>query len=369
MIRVTLVDDDLPDLKFMKLLLAEFNEIHIAGMYTSGEEAVDSIEEDKPDAVFLDIHMPGKNGLEIAKELSGRYPRMDIVFVTACDQYAIAAFEVSAVDYLLKPVKKERLEKTIKRLRRDSWNKFDKPDGSESGMEARIQCFSKFMVYSPSGAPLEWRTRKTKELMALFVHNRHRELTREKIIDCLWPEINADKAAVLFHTTMHNLKRALGALDGRVTLRKEGGGYRLYLLDIVCDVLEFEKRLGSAEQFHELTGTGFKELLDLYTGAYFEEDGYLWSEVKKLDFQSRLAKICMAVSLHYQERKAWGKAADALRLLLKVDDMNQAAYEMLVTLYGRLGNTVLMNKIFQRYKHMMDELSIPPKTLKELYEA
>jgi len=117
MLRVVLIDDEPSALDIMKLLLSEFDEVTIAGMYTVGEKALASIERDKPHAVFVDMEMPGKNGLQIAGELTAKYPKIRIVFVTAYSRYASAASETSAIDYLLKPVRKERLESTITRLK------------------------------------------------------------------------------------------------------------------------------------------------------------------------------------------------------------------------------------------------------------
>jgi DNA-binding LytR/AlgR family response regulator len=81
-----------------------------------GASAVEALAEHQPDAAFLDIRMPGLTGLEVARVAADASPRTQIVFVTAYDQYAIDAFEHGAVDYLLKPVKRERLDATIERL-------------------------------------------------------------------------------------------------------------------------------------------------------------------------------------------------------------------------------------------------------------
>ena len=81
-----------------------------------GASAVEALAEHQPDVAFLDIRMPGLSGLEVARIATDASPRTRIVFVTAYDQYAIDAFEHGAVDYLLKPVKRERLDATIERL-------------------------------------------------------------------------------------------------------------------------------------------------------------------------------------------------------------------------------------------------------------
>jgi phosphoserine phosphatase RsbU/P len=115
MIRTLIVDDEEPARQRLAQLLGFFGDVEIIGEAVDGDEAVEKISNYLPDLVFLDIQMPGRNGLEVAACLAPPRPR--IVFCTAFDQYAIDAFEVHAVDYLLKPVTRNRLAKAVARIR------------------------------------------------------------------------------------------------------------------------------------------------------------------------------------------------------------------------------------------------------------
>jgi len=99
-------------------LLESFPDVEVVGQAANGLEAVAFSNQLKPDVVFLDIQMPGLDGLQTVRQLMSRPEMPRIVFVTAYDQYAIRAFEVNAVDYLLKPVEKARLGEAIGRARR-----------------------------------------------------------------------------------------------------------------------------------------------------------------------------------------------------------------------------------------------------------
>ncbi len=113
--RTLIVDDEALARERLKRLLKDFPEIEIIGEADSGEDALEKIRARQPDLIFLDIQMPGKNGFEVLAELERtQLPR--IIFVTAYDEYALRAFEVNAVDYLLKPVKRERLKAALERL-------------------------------------------------------------------------------------------------------------------------------------------------------------------------------------------------------------------------------------------------------------
>ena len=115
MIRALLVDDEEPARDRLRSLLADFDDVHVVGEAGDGDEALHKIAETRPDLVFLDIQMPGRSGMEVAASLPPPRPR--IVFCTAFDQYAIDAFEHHALDYLLKPLNRDRLARAIQGVR------------------------------------------------------------------------------------------------------------------------------------------------------------------------------------------------------------------------------------------------------------
>jgi DNA-binding LytR/AlgR family response regulator len=111
-----IADDEEELRKFLRSRIIEiWPDLKICGEAKNGHEAVELIETLHPDIAFLDIRMPGLNGIDVARKIGGR---CQVVFITAYDQYAIEAFENEAVDYLIKPVDSRRLEKTIERIQR-----------------------------------------------------------------------------------------------------------------------------------------------------------------------------------------------------------------------------------------------------------
>uniref|UniRef100_A0A832IAH2 Response regulator n=1 Tax=Eiseniibacteriota bacterium TaxID=2212470 RepID=A0A832IAH2_UNCEI len=115
----TLVADDEPRARqYLEKLLGEIPGVEVVGVARGGAEALTLYHRLKPDAVFLDIHMPDLSGLEVARQIA-RGGSPSIVFVTAYDQYAVQAFELAALDYVLKPIKRERLAETVRRVVED----------------------------------------------------------------------------------------------------------------------------------------------------------------------------------------------------------------------------------------------------------
>ncbi|MGE3955690.1 MAG: LytR/AlgR family response regulator transcription factor [Vicinamibacterales bacterium] len=117
-LRAVLVDDEQLAREELGYLLGQLGGVEVIGEADNGPAAVDTIDRLQPDVVFLDVQMPGLSGIEVARRLLDLDAGAQIVFVTAYDQRAIEAFEVNAVDYLLKPVDPVRLETAVQRARR-----------------------------------------------------------------------------------------------------------------------------------------------------------------------------------------------------------------------------------------------------------
>ena len=119
MIQTLIVDDEKPARDELAYLLKAFPEINLVGQGRNGVEAIALIKEYTPDLVFLDVQMPGLNGLGVIKKLVDRKLKVPhIIFATAYDNYAVNAFEVNAVDYVLKPFDKGRISKAIQRAKK-----------------------------------------------------------------------------------------------------------------------------------------------------------------------------------------------------------------------------------------------------------
>ncbi len=125
LLRTLVVDDEQLARDELCHLLEELGGVEVVGQAGNGIEALSAIDRATPDLVFLDVQMPGLTGFEVARRLVERPAPPMVVFVTAFDQHAIQAFEVNAVDYLLKPVDPARLEQALQRARR--WRASERP--------------------------------------------------------------------------------------------------------------------------------------------------------------------------------------------------------------------------------------------------
>ena len=115
-LRVVIIDDEILARRTLNSLLQKHPDVHIIGECRSGIEAVEMIDREKPDLIFLDVQMPEMNGFQVLENIDPE-SLPEIIFVTAYDQFALQAFEVHAIDYLLKPFDDERFERALERAR------------------------------------------------------------------------------------------------------------------------------------------------------------------------------------------------------------------------------------------------------------
>jgi len=118
MLRILIIDDEAPARNRLRRMLAEVPAVHVAGEAATGQEALRLIPVKTPDVLLLDISMPGMDGMTLAQMLQGQDSAPAVIFCTAWADQAVEAFECEAVDYLVKPVRAERLEAAISKARR-----------------------------------------------------------------------------------------------------------------------------------------------------------------------------------------------------------------------------------------------------------
>ncbi len=265
MLKVVLVDDEILALNLLEAILIEIGDIEIVGKFLNPIEGLEQIQKLKPDLVFLDIEMPEMTGMGVAEKINSS--DTDIVFVTAYDHYALEAFNVQAVDYVLKPIEKARLKKTIERIlqRRNVQ--------SALGTEIEVlyaRLLGDFQLRDIYNKPIKWRTKKVKELCAYLIHHNE-PVHRDAIMEDLWPQYSSDKASALLHTTIYQLRKKFKDIGIENPIRFLDERYRL-TVDIFTDVDELQNLQASGN---------IERLIDFYKDDYLSEDSYPWSMHKR----------------------------------------------------------------------------------------
>lgn len=311
--KAILVDDEQMALDFLEHLLREHNDIEIVDKLTNPLSVKENVGKTKPDVVFLDINMPQVNGLELAEQILEMNPNIQIVFVTAYDKYALSAFEINALDYLLKPIQKERLKKTMKRLRQNGSHM--KEHSCTKQERLMLSVCGSFTIKRKNGKVelISWRTSKVRELFHYLLHNRGRLVKKSLLIELLWPELDPEKAYAQLYTAIYHVRKALKHYSDYFKLENITEGYILSIRDVVIDIELWQQKLEEAPSIAQQTIKVYLEAMEYYTAPYFDDYDYRWAENDKLRLERlwyrtaiQIAKVYYSVSM-YDKAKEWYK--------------------------------------------------------------
>ncbi|MGH8017380.1 MAG: LytR/AlgR family response regulator transcription factor [Opitutaceae bacterium] len=198
-LRVLIVDDEPLARERVRLLLAKEEDVEIVGECATGAEAIASARESKPGVMLLDIQMPEIDGFGVLRELGPELPV--VIFVTAFDEHAVKAFEVHALDYLLKPFKPARLRQALDRARRQLAG----PDGGGTAVDRILALLSE----QREQAAQSWLTR-----ISVRSGDRVRFVNVE---DVDWIEASGNYVVVHAGKEKHTIRITLGALEARLS--------------------------------------------------------------------------------------------------------------------------------------------------------
>ncbi|WP_418791905.1 response regulator [Phosphitispora sp. TUW77] len=355
MIKAVLIDDERPALKGLEYLLRSHQFVEIAGMFINPLEAIEEIAGIKPHVVFLDINMPQMQGIDAASRILDQCQDTNIVFVTAFDRYAIEAFELHALDYILKPISRERLTITLKRVMAKNQIK-----QQSEGKKLVISCFGRFQMGWFGEEPVKWRTEKTRELFAFLIHHQGRKVSKDQILEQLWPETPLEKAVHQLHNGIYYIRKTLVQYGIDKSLISISGYYSINLGVVEVDVLLFQQCIGRVSC--NMTIQCLEGIETMYVGEYMEGTDWPWADLERERLFRQYGEVVVRLSKAYIEKKEYAKAE---KLLLKVFNRNpyeENITELLMQLYRVTGDKTKAARHFAAYtKLLMEDLGVQPQ--------
>lgn len=267
--KIAAVDDEFHVLERFERMVSKIPELELCGLFETGQQLFTYLENHSLDVVFLDIEMPGVNGLQLSERIQSLNEDIDIIFVTAFNQYAVEAFELEAVDYIMKPLTEERLGKTLSRLLKTNRNTVRKG-------KPFIQCFGAFEVFI-DGKALTWKSSKAKEILAFLVYKCGVPVSWEKIANAVWPEFNAERSQTNFHATTYLLRKRLSESGLSHIFESTRGNYRIVADKVDCDAYRLEEMINKDQIKRK---EDYRLMEQLLQSGYMESDGYEWAYSK-----------------------------------------------------------------------------------------
>lgn len=349
MIRAIVVDDELAAVGKLSDLLEGSGFVRSVEGFTNPMEALKRVEESPFDIAFLDIEMPGINGLTLANHILGLTGQTKVVFVTAYNEYAVEAFELYALDYLIKPVTKERLTKTLDRAADFQTGAIMQKD------KLNVDCFGKFRVAHKDNTPVKWRTSKTEELFAYLVHQNGRWVGRDKIMDALWSEFDRQRALTNFSTCLYNMRKTLKDLGWPELLLIENNMFKLDMEQISSDIQQFEAYDSRMEPVRSDNLSGLEHILERASSGYLEMNYFDWTEPTKGRLEEAWFRQTGRLASYYEEIGQIQKAVELLKKSLSRDFFRPGLNEALIRLYVKSNERVYALKQYKEYKRRLDQ--------------
>ncbi|ANS76798.1 hypothetical protein AWM70_21260 [Paenibacillus yonginensis] len=373
MIRALLIDDENLALRHLENLLWQLPDIESIESYTDPVQAITIASEYNPNVIFLDIAMPGLNGMQAAEMLQQACPEANVVFVTAYDAYAIEAFELNALDYVLKPVQKSRLEKTIQRLA-DRLSLHSQQEQQEAGAEERIFCcFHSLRLISAaqdpsarSEIPLRWRTSKAQELFAYLLHNRNRFVSKDALLQQFWPEYDFKKASTHLYTTIYHVRQCLkqARIQAEIINKPGNEGYVLQLGNIAVDVDVLENGILSAPEIKDQNAADHQGWSDWYTGDYFGEYDYPWAAGEQQRLRALWMNHAIELADFYAARRKYAEALKLFQKIVIINPYSEEGHLGLMKIFSRLGELQAVEDQYNKLSLLFEQdlgINVPAK--------
>lgn len=371
MIQAILVDDELLSLQLLERKLNSIGDVEVVKTFSNGESFLKELKNLDFQVAFLDIEMAGINGLELAELILDWNNNIHIVFITAYRDYAIQAFEVDSLDYLLKPVMESRLKKTISRIKvqLEKETKENLLHKDSVPFLLKVICFNEFTVYN-SNEPVKWKTAKVKELFAFFIMHLHTFVNRDTIIDLLWPDSDYQKAKIQLHTSLSYLRKTLESIGYPKAITFSNQSYSLEIDNFYCDVIEMEQIMNNNPKINSDNINEYEKAISLYTGEYMGKNEFEWAHSKAQSLRDKWIQQLQNMIDYYTQNNDFDKKKQYLQLLLTYNPYSEHALQQLMLHYIKEGNRVNAIQLYQSFETLLNqELAIEPEIkTKQLYE-
>lgn len=367
--RTVIVEDEEPILKLMEIVISRNKHLEIIGQFTDSRKALRNIPKLSPDVVFVDVKMPFINGIELSRKIKNFDENIQIVFVTAYEKYAIEAFKVNAVNYILKPITEEDLNVTVNRLLK---NMHIRKVISRDNKKNQIFTLGCFRVYGGlENEIIRWSTSKVQELFAYFVCNRGNEADKWNLCDMLWPNFPSKNAEHNLYSTIYRLKIDFKNRGTENIVNYENGKYGINLKNFYCDSWEFEDFIESNPFVNEKNIVSYEKNTALYKGTLFGDNNYSWDA----DLNEKLRRYYLFsvknIAKYYMKKKFYNKSEEYLKKAIAVNFFDEEAQELIMKVYFHMGDRIDLVKHYKKLSSALKrQLHVTPKkSTIELYKS
>ncbi len=238
--------------------------------------------------------------------------------------------------------------------------------------DLKVYFFHKFTVYGKnSKTPMKWRTRKTEELFAFFLHNKDLKLSKAEIFDALWPDISPNKATTYLHTTLYNIKKDLLAEGVEIKIHYVNGYYSCEFPLFYSDLQEFRDILCTLHlsDVNTVSVKFFEKIISIYRGDYLGGNDYLWAFSEGALYRQQFENAALSLAQYYVSINNYEQGKNLLIKLINSDNLNENFYELLFEIYSQTKEYLTFKRHYMNLEHLLEtELKAKPKSsIQRLY--
>lgn len=344
--KVVCIDDEPLILEHLSSKLQQVEDVEVVSTHVCPMEGQNYILKNDVDTVFLDINLPEVNGVDLAHQIVQKKPDIMVVFLTAHEEYAVKAYALEAVDYIVKPIQLERLQIAVNRARKKSqalklWS-------TNKGKKLYIKV-ANHLAFSTDGqhfSPLQWRTAKAEELFLLLLHHRGALVDKYTIKSTVWEDFDVNDS--LLHTTISYIRKSLKKFKDYITIQLRGQAYFLELKNVQVDLFHWEASLSNLGTLSYRTIEKYEKVMKQNEDVYLKQYSYIWLEAERerleLLFEDTMKKMA---SIHVLENEL-NKAFLTYQTISERQPENEAVHFLLMKLYARNGYLRQVNSQYQK---------------------
>ncbi|NEU60911.1 response regulator [Paenibacillus sp. ALJ109b] len=372
--KAIVIDDEKPAQLHLERLLRSDGRITPVQCFSTARAGLDFLAKERVDVVFLDIGMPEMNGLEAAEYIQQLDSSIRIIFITAYADHAVEAFELQALDYVLKPVSSVRLGKTIDRIAAGMIASSPQVAATAEVQESEaveldtrvpgLLTFKHLDIYrslDQEAQKHKWRTAKSQELFAFMFHHRGDWVSKEILLDKLWADVSQEKGLTHLHTSVYQIRKLLKEWNMTGKLEYNMNRYRLLSGNLVSDVEQFEQSMA----YDTVTSDNVDQLRDivpLYRGDYLEEHDYRWAQAKARELKSKYVGLVMDIA---EWDTKHGRSKEAMEQLNELQEREPYAEEicrLMMRVCASMGDQQAILRIYHSFTlTLLEELGHQPE--------
>jgi two-component SAPR family response regulator len=373
-LKTILVDDEPAMHLILRKMLAKLPDVQVAGAFRDAESALAFLRVNPEiELVFLDISMQGENGLMFAAKLEALELPVQVVFVTSHKEFALEAYDLTVLDYLVKPVSQERLGRTVQRaLAYYQAKKFSQEANEEPTKQEFVVTALGDITVSNGTSRIKWTSRKCTELFAYLLLYRGKRIPRSRLLTDIFGDSEQSSGAVHYlNTTVYQLRKSLESLGLQGAIRSENDGYALEWKEPIIDFADFEREV---EALPIIDASNMEQAIQTerrYTGELFGDKAYVWATNETEYYAGLYASFAQRLAHSFFLQ---GDLVAASKLLLKLIQRNpfdESIVCLLITIRNKQGDRKGLSDLYHDYVKLLDqELGIrPSEELTQLYES